>query len=113
MKVQPLRIFPTSLVGKWSVGLIIAMPILFVIGTSLADSLYLSNPPGDTILKDIAARPALALTMLAGMGAGISAFITGMIAIIRKQERTLLVYLSIAVGGFLILFLAGEILFPH
>lgn len=113
MKVQPLRIFPTSLVGKWSVGLIIAMPILFVIGTSLADSLYLSNPPGDTILKDIAARPALALTMLAGMGAGISAFITGMIAIIRKQERTLLVYLSIAVGGFLILFLAGELLFPH
>lgn len=113
MKKQPLSIFPTSLVGKWSLGLIIAMPILFVIGSSFVDSLYASIPAGDTIVQDIAARPALALTMLAGMAAGISAFVTGLLAIIRKKEQALLVYVSTAVGGFLIVYLAGEIIFPH
>lgn len=104
---------PTTIVGKCSVGLIIAMPVLFVIGSSFVDSLYPNVTAGDTIFKDIAARPALALTMLAGMAAGISAFITGILAIIRKKEHTLLVYIATAVGGFLILFLAGEIVSPH
>ena len=99
--------------GKWSVGLIVAMPILFIIGTSFANSLYESVPAGRTILADIAARPALALTMLAGMVAGISAFITGLLAAIRQKERALLVYIAIVIGALLILFLTGEIMFPH
>ena len=61
----------------WSVVLIVAMPLLFVIGSSFTDTLYQGVQSGRTILGDIVARPALALTMLAGMGAGISAFITG------------------------------------
>jgi hypothetical protein len=64
-------------------------------------------------LADIAARPALALTMLAGMAAGISAFITGLLAILRRRERAGLVYLSGAIGALLIFFLAAELLFPH
>ena len=104
---------PITTLGKWSVGLIVAMPLLFIIGTSFTNSLYQSVPAGDTILADIAARPALALTMLAGMIAGISAFITGLLAILRQKEYTLLVYLSSLIGALLVLFLAGEILFPH
>jgi hypothetical protein len=95
------------------VGLIIAMPLLFAIGTSFADSLYASAPAGDTIPADIAARPALALTMLAGMLAGILAFITGLLGIVRKRERALLVYISSLIGALLILFLIGEVFFPH
>jgi hypothetical protein len=55
----------------------------------------------------------LALTMLAGMVAGISAFITGLLAIIRQKETALLVYVSTVIGALLTLFLAGEIVFPH
>jgi len=113
MTKQPWRIMPKTTLGKWSVGLIVAMPILFIIGTSFTNSLYKSVPAGGTILADIAARPALALTMLAGMVAGISAFITGLLAIIRQKEHALLVYVSSSIGALLVLFLAGEILFPH
>jgi hypothetical protein len=113
MKKQSLRITPKTTLGKWSVGLIVAMPILFIIGTSFTNSLYQSVPAGDTIMADIAGRPALALTMLLGMVAGIAAFITGFLTIIRKNENSLLVYVSTALGAILMLFLAGEILFPH
>lgn len=110
---QHWKITPKAKLGKWSLGLIVAMPILFIIGTSLTNSSYKSVPAGETILADIAARPALALSMLAGMGAGISAFITGFLAIIRKGENALLVYFSTAIGALLILFLIGEVIFPH
>jgi Na+/phosphate symporter len=104
---------PKTKLGWWSLGLIIAMPILFWTGMSLTDTLYQGVSAGGTIPKDIAARPALALTMLAGMGTGISAFITGMIAIFKKNERALLVFVSTVVGALLILYLAAEIAYPH
>jgi hypothetical protein len=113
MTKQPWRISPKTKLGKWSVGLIVAMPILFIIGASFTNSLYKIVPAGGTILADIAARPALALTMLAGMVSGISAFITGLLAIIRQKENALLVYVSTVSGALLILFLAGEIMYPH
>jgi hypothetical protein len=104
---------PKTILGKWSLGLIIAMPLSFVIGTSFTNSMYQSVPAGNTILADIASRPALALTMLAGFASGISAFITGLVAITKQKERALLVYLSTLIGVLLILFLIAEISFPH
>jgi hypothetical protein len=89
------------------------MPILFMIGTSLAGSLYDSVTAGRTILADISARPILALTMLAGMAAGIAAFITGLLPIVKKNEKALLVYLSTLIGGLLIIYLIAELAFPH
>jgi hypothetical protein len=89
------------------------MPILFVIGASFTSSLYQSVPAGRTILADIAARPALALAMLGGMGGGISAFIVGLLAIVKQKENAVLVYVSTVVGGLFTLFLAGEVAFPH
>jgi hypothetical protein len=100
-------------VGKWSLGLIIAMPLLFTIGMSFTDTLYESVPAGGTILRDIVSRPALALTMLAGMASGVSALVTGLIAIIKQKERGLLVYASTLVGALLTLFLIAEVAFPH
>lgn len=106
-------VMPKTKLGWWSVGAIIAMPLLFIIGTSFTDSLYRSVPAGETIVADIVARPILALAMLAGMGAGILALIAGLVAIIRQKERAVLVYVSSSVGALLVLFLIGEILFPH
>ena len=113
MTKQAWRITPKTILGKWSVGLIVAMLISIIIGTSFTNSLYKSVPAGETILLDIAARPALALTMLAGMAAGISAFFTGLLAIIRQKENALLTYVSTVIGAFLMIFLAGEIIFSH
>ncbi len=113
MERRRWRITPKTVLGWWSVGLIVAMPCLFFIGTAMADWFYDSMPAGGTLWGDIVARPALALIMLSGMGAGIGAFITGLLGIIRKKERGVLVYISTVIGALLILFLAGEVITPH
>ena len=107
------KFIPVSQLGKWSVGLIAAMPLIFIIGISFAHPLYESVPTGDNILLDITKRPILALTMLTGMISGIMGFITGLTAIIRKKEKAVLVYISSLIGALFIFFLIGEILFPH
>jgi hypothetical protein len=104
---------PGKRLGRWSVGLIAVMPILFTIGSSFSSSIYESVPAGRTILADIAARPLLALTMLAGMAAGILGFFTGLFGIIKHKENALLVYISTLIGVLLILYLVAELAFPH
>jgi hypothetical protein len=104
---------PKTTLGKWSLVLIIVMPILLLVGSSFADNLYASVPAGDTILKDISARPALALTMLAGFFCGIGAFITGLLTILKEKERAVLVIISTIIGALVIGFLILEIAFPH
>jgi hypothetical protein len=47
--------------------------------------------------------------MLCGLAAGI----TGLVAIIRRHEHSWLVWLTLLPGSFVILFVAGEFLFPH
>jgi hypothetical protein len=113
MMKQALRILPTTAPGKWSLGLIIAMPVFLFMGGLFTNWLYPSVPAGGTILADIAARPALALAMLAGMAAGVSAFMVGLLAVIWRKEPGLLVFISIGIGALLVVFLAGEGLSPH
>ena len=107
------KVTPTTILGKLSLVLIVLMPILFVAGGSLTNLLYASVPAGNTIKEDIAGRPALALIMLAGMLSGVSAFAVGLLAIIRQKERSPLVYVATILGAMLLVFLAGEFLFPH
>lgn len=104
---------PKTLLGKWSLGLITAMPVLFSIGTSLTNTWYRSVPAGNTIVEDIIGRPVLAISMLAGIVSGILSFITGLIAIVRQKEHSFLVYGATIVGALLLVFLMGEVLFPH
>ena len=113
MTKQTWKITPESILGKCSVALIVAMPILFVIGTSFRSTLYQTIPAGRTILADISVRPILAITMLMGMAAGIFGFITGLLAIIKQKERAISVYIATVIGALFVLFIVGEVLFPH
>lgn len=108
-----VKIMPATSLGKLSLTLIVLMPILFIAGGSLTNLMYASVPAGNTIMEDIAGRPALALMMLAGMLSGISAFAVGLFAILRQKERSPLVYIAAILGAMLLLFLAGEFIFPH
>jgi len=96
-----LSFIPKTTLGRWSVGLIVAMPIFFYIGMSFI-SFYESISAGKTIPQDIVARPGIALPMLAGFISGIAAFFTGVIGIIRKKDYSVLILLSTAIG-FLVL----------
>ncbi|MCD6233353.1 hypothetical protein J7J81_03200 [bacterium] len=107
-----IKILPKTILGKWSIVLIVAVPILFYIGTSFV-SFYRPIPAGKTILRDIVARPGVALSMLAGFISGIAAFFTGIISIIRKKDYSILVFLSSAMGFLVLLWCFAEFLFPH
>lgn len=103
---------PKTNLGKWSVGLILAMLILFGIGLSLPNILYESTPAGNTLLDDIVNRPLLALSMLSGVCSGISALITGLVAVLKRKERAIFVYGSTLIGAAVTLFVIAMFLFP-
>ena len=103
---------PKSRLGKWSVGLIVIVPILFYIGMSFV-SFYESVPAGKTIPHDIVARPGVALPMLAGFVSGIAAFFCGIIGITKKKDHSVLVFISTMLGFFVLLWILAEFLFPH
>lgn len=108
-----MYLVPKTSLGKWSLGLIVAMFTLFIIGTSSVNVLYGSVPAGNTIVEDILIRPVLAIAMLAGMFSGISAFFTGFIAVIREKDSAFLGYVVVIIGALLSIFLLGEAIFPH
>lgn len=104
---------PKTKLGKWSVVLIILTPVLFFLGSLFLKLFYESVSSGSTILEDIVKRPVLAIPMLLGMGSGVSAFFTGLIAIIKDKERAVVVFVSTVLGLLVILFLIGEFTSPH
>ena len=113
MKNRFWTFIPATKLGKWSVALIIAMFLLFFLGSSLTNTLYRDIPAGSTIPADIFARPVLGLAMLSGMLAGVVALFTGLFAIKNQHERSPLVYISTLIGALLLVFLIAEVLFPH
>lgn len=107
-----INLTPKSDLGKWSIGLIVIVPILFFIGMSFV-GFYESVPSGKTILYDIVVRPGVALPMLAALVSGIAAFLCGIIGITRKKDYSVLIFISTVLGFFVLLFILTEILFPH
>lgn len=113
MAERSWKLMPGTAPGKWAVGLIVGMPILFVLGSTLAQSLYAAIPSGSNLVEDIAARPFLALAMLAGMIAGISGFLTGLLAILKHKDHAILVYGAAVIGGLVTILLIGQLAFPE
>jgi len=107
-----IKLLPKTILGKWSIALIVTMPIFFYIGVSFV-GFYESVPAGKTIPRDIVARPGVALSMLTGFVCGIAAFFVGIIGITKKKDYSLFVFLSTAVGFLTLLWCLTEILFPH
>jgi hypothetical protein len=110
--MKNIKFLPQNVLGKWSVALVIAMPVFFFIGMSFVD-FYESVSSGKTILQDIMLRPGVALAMLSGFASGITALFTGAFSILKKKERSVLVFISTTIGLLVLLFLMAEVLFPH
>ncbi len=110
--MKNIKLVPKTILGKWSIVLIVAIPVFFYIGISFV-GFYESIPAGKTIPHDIVVRPGVALPMLAGFISGIAAFFVGIIGITRKKDHSILIFLSTAVGFLVLLWCLAEILFPH
>jgi len=83
---KPVSALPKTSLGKWSVGLAITL-ILFLVLMVVLDPFS----PG--------VNPVLAVVfkiIFAGMTGGV--FVTGLISLIKRKERSVLVFMSMALG---------------
>jgi len=83
-------ILPKTPLGKWSVGLVIAIIVLFIVVPEIA------NRP-----LEVAASSGFAC--LAG-----AALVTGLISIIKNKERSVLLFLTMAIGLFALIIAVGQ-----
>ena len=97
---------PSTFLGNWSVRLIVFFLLCVIVLSSLIAS---GQRGGDTFFSN----PALAITMLVAAILAVSSFVTGIIGIIRNRERAIFVYISTAIGFFVLLWGLAEIIFPH
>ena len=103
-----ISILPKSSLGRWSVGLAAAFILLNVLLQTFYAYVH-RNPvpnPGPP-------SPVILMAVVADYISGIAAFVTGLISIIKSKERAILVFLVVVVGVLALLFLLGEVIFPH
>ena len=95
---------PGTRLGWWTVGLAIAFIVMLMVNSTVVI----------LFSQDVSSRPAVLpnfgmLILLCGLAAGV----VGLIAIIRKHERSWLVWLSILPGALALLSILGDILVPR
>ncbi len=101
-----IRFIPRTRLGKWSIWLIVAFILLFMMFQLLVAS---GQRGGDTFFSNL----ALSVPMLIAGICGILAFFTGIIGIIKGKERSVLVFIATVIGFFILFFVLGEFLVPH
>jgi hypothetical protein len=95
---------PRTRPGWWAVGLMEAFVVMFVINSTVFMRLPGNAPWQHALL------PFYGILMIL---CGLSAGIVGLISVIRKHERSWLVWLTILTCAFVLFLLVGEILVPH
>ena len=95
---------PSTKLGWLSVWLMVAAVIMFVVNATVFMPSVVEIPWRTAIL------PFYAIAMVA---CGLAAGVGGMVAIVRKHERSWLVWLPVFLGADVILFVVGELDVPH
>jgi hypothetical protein len=96
--------WPSTRLGWWSVGLAATFVVLWIINSTVFMPTTVLVPWRQVVLPFYGI-----FMMLCGFAAGIG----GLIAVIRRHERSWLVWLTILPGLFALLFVLGEFLVPH
>ena len=99
LKRRILR-WPSTRLGWWSVGLAVTFVALFIINVAVINS----------TLETLWRQTLLPYYVIFMLFCGLTAGIVGLIAVIRQQERSWLVWLAILTGLFVIVIVLGEFL---
>jgi uncharacterized membrane protein len=94
----------TSQLGWWSVGLAATFAVLFIINSTVFMPSTVEVPWRQVVL------PFYGIAMLS---CGLAAGIVGLIAVIRRHERSWLVWLTMLPRLMVLAFVLGEFLVPH
>ena len=97
---------PTTYLGTWSAWLIVA----FAVSLASFGILVASGQRGGATFFS---NPILTVPILFAATSGIAAFVTGLISIVKRKERAISVYVAVAFGLVVLVFVLGEIIFPH
>ena len=97
---------PHSKIGKWSVGFFGAFIFFLMLFYIIVAT---GQRGGETFFSNL----ALTIPMLLAGTCSVAGFVTGLIAIIKKRERSGLTYVAVVIGALVILWIAAEVLFPH
>lgn len=101
-----LSLVPRTCTGRWSVRLL----VLFILFYAALILLVASGEKGGATFFS---NWKLAVSgLLAGLS-GIGAFFVSLVSVLLKKERAVLVFVSLAIGLLVFLFILGEIIFPH
>lgn len=95
---------PSTRLGWWSVGLAATFVALLIINATVFMPSAVEVPWRQLIL------PFYGIGMLL---CGLAGGVVGLIAVIRRHERSWLVWLAMLPGLFVLLFVLGEVLVPH
>jgi hypothetical protein len=95
---------PSTKLGWWSVALAATFAALFIINSTVFMPSTVEVPWRQAVL------PFYGIAMLS---CGLAAGIVGLIAVIRRHERSWLVWLSMLPGLMVVAFVLGEFLVPH
>jgi len=105
-KNMRVAILPKAALGKWSTGLAAAFVVLLAAFLLLVAS---GQRGGETFFGNL----ALSIPILLAGTSGVLAFLTGLAGVIRNRERSILVFLAMLIGLFVLIFCLGEVIFPH
>jgi hypothetical protein len=96
--------WPSTRLGWWSVALAAAFAALLLINSALFMPSTVEVPQRQVVL------PFYGITLLS---CGLAAGIAGLIAVLRRHERSWLVWLTLLLGLMVLAFVLGEFLVPH
>lgn len=96
---------PKTKLGKWSLGCLGLFVLFLLIGNTVVAS---GQRGGETFFDNL----YISIPMILAGLAGIAAFVTGFISVIKVKERSPFVYIATVIGLLLMIFLAGELLGP-
>ena len=97
---------PTTYLGKRAAWLIFAFAVsLASFGILVASG----QRGGDTFFSN----PILTVPILFAATSGIAAFVTGLISIVKRKERSISVYVAVAFGLVVLIVALAQIISPH
>lgn len=98
--------WPSTRMGWWSAGGFVGSILFLVLFNALITS---GQRGGDTFFSN----PWLALTILASAMLAIASGVLAVVAVGRDRERSIFGFLAILLGLIVLVFVIGEIAFPH
>ena len=96
-----ITILPKTSWGWWSFGLVIVIILLFggVLDQILTLFGVVEVPSGSTLERNLSIGFAVI---------SVAAFMTGLIGVVRRAERSILVFLAMAIGLFALIIAVGQ-----